>query len=435
MSSGWRDRVQAVRRGIVSAARRMWVHPRRRREEGRAQIQSALLRLSTSQAASRGDLEAAAREITTTGVDLLDVERCGVWFLRREDDATLECLDLYCRTTAQHASGETLRAESYPAYFAALRRQRTVAAHDAGSDERTRELGAYLAEHRITAMLDSPIHAGGRLVGVVCHEHVGTAPRRWSSDEESTAGSLADCAARALDASERSRAERDLRRAYDQLARVTWRMEAAKEEERRHIARELHDELGQSLTAIKLNLALLAAGADASARARLEETTGIVDASIRATRELSRAMRPPLLDEVGLVAALRAFVDEQARRSSLAFRLFAPTALGRGAPELEIAAFRIVQEAVTNVLRHAEASSVSIELTGADQSLGLVVRDDGRGFDTDAIFGRIEDGHHLGLVGMRERARALGGRFDVSSTAGQGTEIRVVLPTGQGGVA
>ena len=410
------------------------VTERRHRDERRVAAQAALLRLSTSEAASRGDLEAAVREITATGVHLLGVERCSVWFLRAGDD-TLECLDQFNRTSGRHERGELLRADAYPTYFAALRRQRTVAAHDARNDERTRELHAYLAHHGIAAMLDSPIHAGGCLAGVVCHEHVGDAARRWSPDEESDAGSLADCAARALHASERARAEKGLRRAYDQLAHVTWRMEAAKEDERRHIARELHDELGQSLTAIKLNLKLIAPAldGDAAATARLEEAGAIVDGSIRAMRELSRAMRPPLLDEVGLVPALQGFVDEQARRSPLEFRLTAPPGMARRTPELDIAAFRIVQEAVTNVLRHADARSVSIDLDATGDSLGLVVRDDGRGFDVDEVLGRIEDGSHLGLVGMRERARALGGRFDVSSTPGRGTEIRVVLRIGRVG--
>jgi signal transduction histidine kinase len=399
---------------------------RRRQGERRADAQARLLRLSTSEGLARGDLAAALREITEAGVAILGVDRCAVWMFS-DDRRALECLDL-CRRGDGHERGARLAVDAYPRYFEAIATQRAVAAHDAHADARTRELAAYLDEHRVTSLLDSPIHVRGRLMGVLCHEHVGP-PRHWSPDEELAAGSLADFASRVVEASERAIAERRLHLAYEQLGQVSRRMEAVREEERRVIARELHDELGQTLTAVKLNLAL--AAREPESAARLAETAAIVDRALRSTRELSRAMRPPLLDEVGLVPALQAFLDEQARYSEVEFKMEAQVPR-RPSAEIEIAAFRVVQEAVTNVLRHAAARHVRVHANGGDR-LTITVTDDGKGFDVDRVVERAAAGGHLGLVGMRERVRAFGGHFGVRSSPGTGTEVRVELPIGSRG--
>jgi signal transduction histidine kinase len=383
------------------------VTARRRAEERRAAAQAALLDLTTRDA--RGDLDAAIAEIVDVGAGILGVDRCAYW---RLDDAGL----------AGAPAGRRLSADACAPFVAALRSRRTLAAEDALADDGTRAVAAELG---VAALLAAPVHIGGRLVGVLCHEHA-AAPRRWTADDASHAASLADCVSRAIEASERARAEAQLKRAYAQLGQLTRRLEAAKEEERRRISRELHDELGQTLTALKLNLSLLAR--DPTGGDRLRQSIDIVDRSIQATRELARGMRPPLFDEIGLVPALQAFLDEQARCSDVAFELTAPPADGRGPPEIEMAAFRIVQEAVTNVLRHARARRVTVELERERHAIDIAVRDDGRGFDVNDAFGRAEAGGHLGLVGMRERASALGGTFDVRSAAGRGTEIHVRLP-------
>jgi two-component system, NarL family, nitrate/nitrite sensor histidine kinase NarX len=122
---------------------------------------------------------------------------------------------------------------------------------------------------------------------------------------------------------------------------------------------------------------------------------------------------------------MQSFVDEQARASGMELKLDAPAPPPRASTEIETAAFRVVQEAVTNALRHAGATHVDVALRAGDH-LEIVVRDDGGGFDASAALAQ-KDGH-LGLVGMRERARALGGQFAVRSTPGRGTEVRVELP-------
>src|SRR5262249_45548794 len=275
------------------------VSGRRQEVERRAAAQAALLRLSTRDA--RGDRAAAVAEIVEVGARILAVDRCGFW---RLDGDALVCSDLYV-SPGRHEAGAVLSAEACAAYVAALRRQRALAAADARADERTRDLAAaYLEPHRVASMLCAPVHLARALVGVLAHEHV-RAPRRWTAAAEAHAGSLADCVARAVEANERARAEAQLKRAYAQLGQLTRRLEAAKEEERRRISRELHDELGQTLTALKLHLQLLAKDPTAVAD-RLRQGLDTLDRAIPATRALARGMRPPPLDEIGLLPALQA---------------------------------------------------------------------------------------------------------------------------------
>jgi PAS domain S-box-containing protein len=201
------------------------------------------------------------------------------------------------------------------------------------------------------------------------------------------------------------------------------------EEERRQIARELHDEIGQSLTAAKLEIEAAKKMTDPEARAlRLDDGLAVIEQLLQSVRTLSLDLRPALLDEVGLAAALCAHVQSQAARGGLALRLAVDESLPRCEPAIEIACFRVAQEALTNVLRHARAKSVEVELRRRGDELHLLVRDDGAGFDAAEADARATRGATLGLLSMRERANLAGGRFVCKSNAGQGTEIDVHLP-------
>lgn len=237
---------------------------------------------------------------------------------------------------------------------------------------------------------------------------------------------------------QRESALEDLRRsqdalnaAYGRLRRLTRRLEAAKEDERKRIARELHDEMGQALTAAKINLQLLSGAPDEDARAkRITDTVGLVDRMIHHVRALSLDLRPPLLDELGLSAALNAYLEAQSRRSGVRIDVDEdplPTGLS---PEVEITAFRAIQEAVTNVLRHAHARSIEVAVRAEPGWMGLIVRDDGDGFDVAEIMERAIRGNHLGLLGIRERVESLGGVVEIDSAPGDGTKIRVRVPLG-----
>lgn len=204
------------------------------------------------------------------------------------------------------------------------------------------------------------------------------------------------------------------------------------EDERRHIARDLHDQIGQALTALKVNLQSIQRTSNGGAinNASLEENINIIDRTIQQVRNLSLELRPSLLDDLGVVAAIRWYVDRQAQRAGFKWDFVADPPEMRLKPELETTCFRLVQEAITNVVRHAQASMVQIELRQLDNQLELVIRDDGVGFDVRAAQARSVDDPSLGLVGMEERVQLIGGRIEITSNSsnGIGTEIRAYLP-------
>jgi signal transduction histidine kinase len=213
----------------------------------------------------------------------------------------------------------------------------------------------------------------------------------------------------------------ELGSAYDELAELTRKLETAKEEERRRVARELHDDLGQDLTVLKLGL-------KSGKPTPFSDPVRIVDSLIVKVRELSRALRPALLDEVGLAPALSAYLEEQSTISGVKMELETPGFDGRLPGELEIACFRLVQEAVTNALRHAGPKRLGVRIARANGTLSLRIDDDGRGFAGPEALARAALEGHVGIVGMRERARALGGTFRIQSEPGKGTNIDVELP-------
>lgn len=221
--------------------------------------------------------------------------------------------------------------------------------------------------------------------------------------------------------------------AYENLRRLTRRLEAAKEDERKRIARELHDEMGQALSAAKISLQRLARHATDEAATRVvEDAITLINGMIDHVRTLSLDLRPPLLDELGLVPALQGYAEGVAHRTGLAVRVSASQDFSDLPADETVAAFRVVQEALTNVVRHADAGSVDIEVRRDTDRIRIAIRDDGRGFDLDAALARGTAGHHLGLLGMRERIEALGGAMRIETAEGRGTVIRVAMPVPDG---
>jgi ligand-binding sensor domain-containing protein/signal transduction histidine kinase len=221
--------------------------------------------------------------------------------------------------------------------------------------------------------------------------------------------------------------------AYGRLRALTRQLEDAKEEEKRHIARELHDELGQLLSAIKINLKALGRLPERSEErsGRIVDAIALVDDMIGHVRAMALDLRPPLLDELGLVAAIRGYAEGQSVRTGVAIGVEANAGAETLRPETAIAAFRIVQQAVHNTLQHAAARRITVSVRADSNRLQLSVRDDGRGFDVAEALQRAASGRHLGLLGMRERVEALGGHLEIESSPGQGTEIRASVPLGE----
>jgi signal transduction histidine kinase len=241
-------------------------------------------------------------------------------------------------------------------------------------------------------------------------------------------GAVVRFAGLADDITDAKHAEQALNRASRQLRSLSRRRVQVEEEERRHLARELHDHVGQLITAGSLNLQLLrkARGRRATT-GKLDETIAIFDQVLQQVRQLSFDIRPPVLDDLGLAPAMRWMLDGAAKRAGLASEFFADPNLKRGDAESENSCYRVAQEAVLNVVRHAHARKVWLELRSDGDALQLLVRDDGIGFDVAAAEKRVGR-DRLGLVGMHERATALGGKFECESTPGGGTEVRAFFP-------
>jgi two-component system sensor histidine kinase UhpB len=222
------------------------------------------------------------------------------------------------------------------------------------------------------------------------------------------------------DITERKRAEEELARRTQQLEALSRKLIEAQEAERRAVARELHDDFGQVLTALKLNL---------QRRERDDtESIALVDGAITRMRELAQDLRPPLLDEFGLEASLKWYVEREAKRAGLAFRLALAPLEHRPPAAIETTCFRVAQEALTNIIRHAGARRVEVELSATSDMLELVLRDDGRGFDVPAARKRAAQGGSQGLLSMQERVTLAGGELEIDSATGRGTRIRVRLP-------
>jgi signal transduction histidine kinase len=208
---------------------------------------------------------------------------------------------------------------------------------------------------------------------------------------------------------------------------LTGRVREAEETERGRLARELHDDFGQRLTALKMQLQLARVKAQAPA-STLDECVSISDDLLRDMRGFARGLRPPLLDEVGLGPALRALFEAHSGNSALSLDLDVPADTPRLPHSTELAVYRVFQEALANVLRHAGATRLSLELKSDDRSVAVRLTDNGRGFDPLDAARASASGDHLGLVSMQERAAFIGADLEVTSAAGRGTTIRLRVP-------
>jgi signal transduction histidine kinase len=247
-------------------------------------------------------------------------------------------------------------------------------------------------------------------------------PEALMQDHVRIAGEVAASVAVAIHS---ARLLEEVRAGHERLQTLSHRLIEVQEVERRHIARELHDEIGQALTSVKINLRTMQRLNDSSTLAmHLEDSVRVVDRALQQVRSLSFDLRPSLLDDLGLVPALRSLVKRQAQRAGFSASFHAGPVQQRIPPQVEVACFRIVQEALTNVMRHAQTSRVVVELRVEKDGLNLLIHDDGAGFDVKAALQRAARGGSLGVLGMKERAILAGGRLTIESTPGQGTDVR-----------
>ncbi len=247
--------------------------------------------------------------------------------------------------------------------------------------------------------------------------------------EECILGTLLDITERKKAEVERENLIEQLHEAQGQQQMLSARLMEAQENERRVIARELHDEVGQALTALKINLQTVQrkyqSGLD------LAESIAMVEHTLQQVRSISLNLPPTVLEDLGLAPAVRWLLDRMGREARFGTTFVSSLEDTRLAPQIEITCFRVAQEALTNVMRHAGAQHVKVELAQADDELHLTIQDDGSGYDVEKAYQRARQGNSLGLVGMQERVDLAGGRMEIESMAGMGTKIHASFPLGQ----
>jgi PAS domain S-box-containing protein len=258
-----------------------------------------------------------------------------------------------------------------------------------------------------------------RLDGEVRDVEIAEAP---FPDEETTA-----ILAVLRDITERKRSENAMVESREQLSRLSASLQTVREEEKARIARELHDELGQSLTGLKMDVADILAQLkpeQTQAIARAGAMKSLIETTVASVRRIATELRPLMLDDLGLVPTIEWLVHDFSQRTGIHVDLQIPESDFHAASDLATAIFRVLQESLTNVARHAGANRVDVTLSWTDADIQLRVRDNGKGMGAETVGGA----RTLGLLGMRERARMLGGELVVDSLPGAGTSITFIVP-------
>jgi len=212
---------------------------------------------------------------------------------------------------------------------------------------------------------------------------------------------------------------------FKQLARSVWRVQ---EDERRRLARELHDGIGQHLTALRHRLDVMARASDTAPPPPLQQALELCELAIEETRELSRLLRPQILDDLGLEAALRWLARHTNESADCVVVVEVGAMLVHVDGDLATLIFRVAQEALTNARKHAQARNIVLRLSHRADQLHLLIVDDGVGCDVDTAFAKSSNGQSTGLASIRERVRLFGGRFSLLSQPGEGVQLRVSLP-------
>jgi PAS domain S-box-containing protein len=242
----------------------------------------------------------------------------------------------------------------------------------------------------------------------------------------------------ALRASEQnqSRLLEQSRHMQEQLRHLSHQILQAQEEERKRISRELHDEITQTLVGISVHLETLAREATISPKAlrqKIVRTQRLVEKSVNIVHRFSRELRPTGLDDLGLIPTLHSFLRDFMKRTGIRvhFTTFASGKIKELNTATRIVLYRVAQEALTNVARHARASLVEVNLEKLPNAMGLIIKDNGKSFDVDRVL-HAKRNQRLGLIGMRERVEMVGGTLSVESAPGQGTTVRTQIPVGDG---
>jgi PAS domain S-box-containing protein len=230
----------------------------------------------------------------------------------------------------------------------------------------------------------------------------------------------------ANDITEKYKAEEKLKESYESIRQLTEHLHKVREEERAHMAREIHDELGQQLTVLKMDVSWLNKRVGMSSepvKEKFTELLGMIDKTVKTVRRLASELRPTLLDDLGLVAAIEWHLEEFEKRSGIRKEFEGPKTELQITDSMKIGLFRILQESLTNVARHSGAQKVDVSLQRENGHIILKIIDDGKGFDAGKATNKT-----LGLLGMKERTQMMGGVYHISGIPGKGTMVEVVVP-------
>jgi PAS domain S-box-containing protein len=306
----------------------------------------------------------------------------------------------------------------------ALRRGIVIVQGDIGGAIQTNPVLEKLRGKGLRSYAMIPLMNQGRLIGSILLGSDRT--DAFSAEHLDVISEVADHLAIAI---HQSLLLEDLRSAQARSKSLSRQLLRAQEDERRRIARELHDEVGQGLTAAKIAVDRIASMPCFSAVGpRLADASALIAGVLDQVRDLTRLLRPPVLDDFGLKEALLMLAEGITERTGLDIDLRIDPEIGRIDPEVETACYRIAQEALNNALKHAKASRLSVSLRRDGVNLELVVGDDGAGFDLEAATTRASQGLSLGLLGLSERATLAGGYAEIKSVVGVGTKVRTLVP-------
>ncbi|MFB3814466.1 MAG: GAF domain-containing protein [Terriglobales bacterium] len=284
-----------------------------------------------------------------------------------------------------------------------------------------------LLRDRARALWGVPLKHGDQVIGVLL---IGFGrPYEWLPTERELLRAIADRSALAI---ARARMTDALREREARIAELSAHLLRAQEQERKRISRELHDETGQALMVIRLYLGMLeTALTGRTPRQKVRETLTVVDRTIEGLRRIIGRLSPLLLQELGLVAAIRKEAKDLAKSTGVKARVAIDDKVGRLATDVEAAIYRVVQEALHNVAKHAQARTVSIQMGREDGHIHLLVEDDGVGFSRTTL---NRDRPTFGLEGIRERISMLGGSVRIASCKGKGTRLEIKIPAERGGL-
>lgn len=383
----------------------------------------AALNTITATVSSSLDLPEVLESLKQLLDEQLNVPGGIIYFYNEFED--LLCLEAAWGVPATILSNvKQIPASTLP-YEQVVRHQKSFLHHDLEEIKSFADLGLKNYRPKWLGYLCVPLVAKGSIQGVV--DLFSQSPSIFTDEQVSLFTTLGQQVGVAIQNARLFEQIWDGRRRLQMLSQELLEVQEA---ERRHISRELHDEVGQVLTAIKVNLqAAQKLAISDSIRPHIDESISAVERTLDQVRNLSLDLRPSMLDDLGVVAAVRWYLDRQASRAGFQAHFNADIPKVRLNPELETTCFRIVQEAITNAVRHAQAQNVWVSLVQCNPNeLELLIKDDGVGFDVGTVMQRSAGDMSLGILGMHERAELIGGNLKVNSDPQKGTEIQAIFP-------